>query len=93
MAYETRWRSEVGRELAMGLRIREAFSVFSDNDLNYIIKALDDEKMLDIIATYGDMDHPSVVVRKLLFSTKAPRLLKLIRPMIKSRIARTGSRS
>jgi digeranylgeranylglycerophospholipid reductase len=90
MAYDRRWRSEVGRELETGLRIREAFNSFSDDDLNYIIKALDDEKILDIIATYGDMDRPSVVVRKLLFSTKAPRLLKLIRPMIRSRVSRTG---
>ena len=87
MAYDRRWRSEVGRELATGLRIREAFNTFSDADLNYIIKALDNEEMLDIIATYGDMDRPSVVVPKLLFSTKAPRLLKLLRPMIKSRIS------
>lgn len=91
MAYDRQWRSKIGRELATGLRIREALNTFSDNDLNYVIEALDDEKMLDILATYGDMDHPSVVVRKLLFSSKAPRLLKLIKPMIKSRILKSGS--
>jgi hypothetical protein len=72
------------------LRIREALNTLSDDDLNYVIAALDDRKMLEIVATYGDMDHPSIVVRKLLFSTKAPRLLKLIRPMIKSTL-RSGS--
>jgi geranylgeranyl reductase family protein len=90
MAYDRQWRSEVGRELASGLRIREALNTLSDDDLNYVISALDDRKMLEIVATYGDMDHPSIVVRKLLFSTKAPRLLKLIRPMIKSTL-RSGS--
>jgi hypothetical protein len=37
------------------------------------------------------MDRPSIVLRKLLLSTKAPRLLKLIRPMIKLGIVKSGS--
>ncbi|MGZ7127236.1 MAG: geranylgeranyl reductase family protein [Halobacteriota archaeon] len=91
MAYDTRWRSEVGRELATGLRIREGLNELSDDDLNYVVEALDDEQTLDIISRYGDVDRPSIVIRKLLFSTKAPRLLRLIKPMIKLGIAKTGS--
>jgi len=91
MVYDTRWRSEIGRELETGLRIREGFNKLSDDDLNYIIRALDDQHMLDIISKYGDMDRPSIVLRKLLLSTKAPRLLKLIRPMIKLGIVKSGS--
>jgi digeranylgeranylglycerophospholipid reductase len=91
MAYDTRWRSEIGRELETGLRIRAGFNKLSDDDLNYIIRALDDQHMLDIISKYGDMDRPSIVLRKLLLSTKAPRLLKLIRPMIKLGIVKSGS--
>jgi flavin-dependent dehydrogenase len=91
MAYDVQWRSEVGRELVNGLRIREGLNKLSDDDLNYVIGALDDEKMLDVISRYGDMDHPSIVIRKLLFSTKAPHLLKLIKPMIKLGITKSGS--
>jgi flavin-dependent dehydrogenase len=91
MAYDTRWRSEIGRELETGLHIREGFNKLSDEDLNYIIRTLDDEHTLDIISKYGDMDRPSIVLRKLLLSTKAPRLLKLIRPMIKLGIVKSGS--
>ena len=91
MAYDTRWRSEIGRELETGLRIREGFNKLSDDDLNYTIRALDDERTLDIISKYGDMDHPSIVLRKLLLSTKAPRLLKLIRPLIKLGVVKSGS--
>jgi geranylgeranyl reductase family protein len=91
MVYDTRWRSEIGRELETGLRIREGFNKLSDDDLNYIIRTLDDQHMLDIISKYGDMDRPSIVLRKLLLSTKAPRLLKLIRPMIKLGIVKSGS--
>jgi flavin-dependent dehydrogenase len=91
MEYDTRWRSEIGRELETGLRIREGFNKLSDDDLNYMIRALDDERTLDIISKYGDMDHPSIVLRKLLLSTKAPRLLKLIRPLIKLAVVKSGS--
>ncbi|MGZ4926012.1 MAG: hypothetical protein ACXV4B_06110, partial [Halobacteriota archaeon] len=78
-------------ELETGLRIREGFNKLSDDDLNYIIRALDDQHLLDIISKYGDMDRPSIVLRKLLLSTKAPRLLKLIRPMIKLGMVKSGS--
>jgi flavin-dependent dehydrogenase len=91
MEYDIRWRSEIGRELETGLRIREGFNKLSDDDLNYMIRALDDERTLDIISKYGDMDHPSIVLRKLLLSTKAPRLLKLIRPLIKLAVVKSGS--
>ena len=91
MAYDRQWRSEVGRELVTGLHIRDGLNKLSDDELDYVIEALDDERMLDIISRYGDMDHPSIVLRKLLFSTKAPRLLKLIKPMIKLGIAKSSS--
>jgi geranylgeranyl reductase family protein len=91
MAYDKLWRSEVGRELFTGLRIRDGLDKLSDDDLDYVIEALDDEQMLDVISRYGDMDHPSIVLRKLLFSTKAPRLLKLIKPMIKLGFTKTSS--
>ncbi len=91
MVYDRKWRSEIGRELVNGLRIRDRLNKLSDDELDYVIGALDDEQMLDIISRYGDMDRPSIVLRKLLFSTKVPRLLKLIKPMIKLGIAKTSS--
>jgi geranylgeranyl reductase family protein len=91
LAYDKQWRLEVGRELVTGLRIREGLNRFSDDDLNYVIQALDDDQMMDIISRYGDIDRPSIVVRKLLFSAKAPRLLKLIKPMIKLGILKKSS--
>ncbi|HYA32400.1 MAG TPA: NAD(P)/FAD-dependent oxidoreductase [Candidatus Bathyarchaeia archaeon] len=90
MAYDRRWRSAIGRELETGLRIRTRLNALGDDDLNYMVRTLDDERTLDIISRYGDMDHPSVVLRKLLLSTKAPRLLKLIKPMIKFGVTRTA---
>jgi hypothetical protein len=34
-------------------------------------RVLDDDELLDLITRYGDMDHPSVVVRKLLMNRKS----------------------
>jgi geranylgeranyl reductase family protein len=81
--YDRRWRSKIGRELSIGLRVHEAWNRLSDEDFNDVVAALDDEKILDIITCYGDMDRPSIVLRRLLLSTKAPRLLALVKPLIR----------
>jgi len=73
--YEKRWRSAIGRELSIGMRFHEVMGRLNDSDFNEVIKALDDPEILDIISQYGDMDYPSVVVKKL--SLPKPRLLKL----------------
>ncbi|MGZ4948751.1 MAG: geranylgeranyl reductase family protein [Halobacteriota archaeon] len=88
MSYDTKWRADVGRDLVSGWRIRQTLNALSDSDVNDLVAALDDERMLDIITQYGDMDRPSVVLRKLLLSTKAPRLFKLLRPMLKAGLTR-----
>lgn len=87
-SYDTQWRADVGRELVSGWRIRQTLNALSDSDVNDLVAALDDERMLDIITKYGDMDRPSVVLRKLLLSTKAPRLFKLLRPMLKASLTK-----
>ena len=81
--YDRRWRSKIGRELSIGLRVHEAWNKLSDEDFNDVVAALDDEKVLDIITRYGDMDRPSIVLRRLLLSTKAPRLLTLLKPLMR----------
>ncbi len=73
--YERRWRSAIGRELSIGMKIHEVMGKLSDSDLNKVIKALDDPGILDTISQYGDMDYPSTVVKKLILAK--PRLLKL----------------
>lgn len=66
MEYEQRWKGELGRELAWGLKFREIFSRMSDQDLNEAIAALDDPDILDMINRYGDIDHPSALARQFL---------------------------
>jgi len=69
--YDKLWRGRIGRELAIGRRINEWMARLSDSEINRLIRVLDDDELLDLITRYGDMDHPSVVVRKLLMNRKS----------------------
>ena len=69
--YDKLWRARIGRELAIGRRINEWMVRLSDSEINRLIRVLDDDELLDLITRYGDMDHPSVVVRKLLMNRKS----------------------
>ncbi len=69
--YDKLWRARIGRELAIGRRINEWMARLSDSEINRLIRVLDDGELLDMITRYGDMDHPSVVIRKLLMNRKS----------------------
>ena len=69
--YDKLWRARIGRELAIGRRINGWMARLSDSEINRLIGVLDDDELLDLITRYGDMDHPSVVVRKLLMDRKS----------------------
>jgi len=69
--YDKLWRAMIGRELAIGRRINGWMARLSDSEINRLIGVLDDDELLDLITRYGDMDHPSVVVRKLLMNRKS----------------------
>jgi len=73
--YEKQWRSAIGRELSIGMRIHEAMGKLGDSDFNKVIQTLGDPEILDIISQYGDMDYPSAVAKKLIMAK--PGLLKL----------------
>ncbi|MCD5409473.1 MAG: NAD(P)/FAD-dependent oxidoreductase [Methanocellales archaeon] len=73
--YERRWRSVIGRELKIGMKIHESLGKLSDSDFNGVIGALDDPGVLGIISQYGDMDYPSAVVKELILAK--PGLLRL----------------
>jgi len=69
--YDKLWRARIGRELAIGRRINEWMARLSDSEINRMARVLGDDELLDLITKYGDMDHPSVVVRKLLMNRKS----------------------
>lgn len=76
--YEKRWRSAAGRELAIGMRIHKSLGKLSDENLNEFISFLNKPKIREAITEYGDMDHPSILMQKLITSGDKKQLIKLL---------------
>jgi len=76
--YEKRWRTAVGRELALGMIIHKSLGKLSDENLNEFISFLNRPGMSERITEYGDMDHPSVLLKELLKGADKMRLVRLL---------------
>jgi digeranylgeranylglycerophospholipid reductase len=73
--YERRWRAELGKEIAVGLKIHRLRCVLRDEDFDTIIRMLSEAELLHRLHEEGDIDYPSLVFRGLLTN---PCLLKLM---------------
>ncbi|MBU3966992.1 MAG: NAD(P)/FAD-dependent oxidoreductase [Euryarchaeota archaeon] len=76
--YEKRWRNAVGRELSIGMIIHKSLGKLSDENLNEFIGFLNRPGMSERITKYGDMDHPSVLLKELLRGADKMRLVRLL---------------
>ncbi|WAC05921.1 MAG: geranylgeranyl reductase family protein [Methanoregula sp.] len=81
--YEQRWKADIGRELELGFRLYAMRQEMSPEDIDRILRALNDPEVVATIVQYGDMDRPGTLVRKLL---KKPAILALAGPLLKSGI-------
>ncbi|MDD1691063.1 MAG: NAD(P)/FAD-dependent oxidoreductase [Methanoregula sp.] len=79
--YERRWKADIGNELALGFRIFEMRQHLSGQDIDDLIRALDDPEIIRTIEEYGDMDRPSALAKKLLFK---PEMIRLLRPLVQA---------
>ena len=66
MVYEKRWREKLGRELSLGIALRSLFKNLSNREINVIFDCLDNRAILNIVATHGDIDYPSLILKALL---------------------------
>ncbi len=82
--YEKRWRSAVGRELAIGMRIHKSFGKLSDENLNEFVAFLNKPEIREIITEHGDIDHPSILLQKLISRGDKTKLLKFLGVAIKT---------
>ena len=69
--YDKRWRAKLGRELGIGMKIHKFIGGLSDNDLDELLASMNTPSVLDLITEYGDMDHPSILIKKLLSPTNS----------------------
>ena len=77
--YERRWQADIGRELALGLRLFSMRQKMSSASIDGFVQALNDPAMIAAIVQYGDMDRPGTLARQLL---KNPRMLRWMTPVL-----------
>ena len=75
--YDKRWRAKLGRELGIGMKIHEFMGGLSDAELDELLGSMNTPAILDIITEYGDMDHPSILIKKLLSPTNSRQMMNV----------------
>ncbi len=88
MEYDRQWREVVGKELSVGMRIHRVFGRMGDEDFNELMRFFGEPEVLELINTYGDIDHPSILVGKLLAKAKGNKLLWMFRVALKAMMGR-----
>jgi len=87
--YEKRWRSDLGRELRLGMIVHRMRAEMADSEVDDLIRDLSDrEDLIRIIEECGDIDRPSVVIRKVapgmgFFSLRMAKILLRHRKILK----------
>jgi geranylgeranyl reductase family protein len=64
-AYETRWREDFGRELALGYRLFLARRRMTPEEIDRLLCAFGSPRVIRTIVDYGDMDRPSGLFARL----------------------------
>ncbi|MCL2550013.1 MAG: NAD(P)/FAD-dependent oxidoreductase, partial [Methanimicrococcus sp.] len=82
--YEKRWKKELGRELETGMRAHAYRINLTDKETDELFDELNDPEILEMITEYGDMDHPSVLIRKLMLSKHSLKMMKLFGTFVKT---------
>jgi flavin-dependent dehydrogenase len=81
--YDRLWRESVGRELSIGMRIHRVFGQLDDKDFNELMSFFKEPEVLELINTYGDIDHPSILIGKMATKAKAGHMLGAARIILK----------
>jgi geranylgeranyl reductase family protein len=74
--YHKAWSDEIGREIQVGMTFRKIFTSLTDEQISRYVEKVNNQKILDVITEYGDIDYPSKLILPLV--TKTPSLLKLL---------------
>ena len=88
MEYDRLWREVVGKELALGMRIHNVFGRLGDKDFNELMRFFGEPGVLELINIYGDIDHPSVLLGKLVAKAKGKKLFGMFKVALKAMVGR-----
>lgn len=75
--YDKRWRAKLGRELGIGMKIHDFMGGLGDAELDELLGSMNTPAILDMITEYGDMDHPSILIKKLLSPTNSRQMMNV----------------
>ena len=82
--YDRRWRAKLGRELAIGMKIHNFIGGLADSEMNELLISMNKPSMLEAITMYGDMDHPSILMKKMLNPVNSRHLFGVLRAFAKA---------
>ena len=75
--YEKRWRAKLGRELGIGMKIHDFMGGLGDAELDDLLGSMNMPAILDMITEYGDMDHPSILIKKMLSPANSRQMMNI----------------
>jgi len=84
--YEKRWKKELGFEFDVGMKIHSYRMKLTDDEMNKMFAELSDPEISKLITEYGDMDHPTVLIQKIMLSKHSLKMMKLFGTFIKTLI-------
>ena len=79
--YEERWRSDLGRELELGFRLFSIRQRLTGDEIERLIRVLNEPSLREDIITYGDMDRPGILLRQIM---KNPRIYPVLGLLLRS---------
>ncbi|MBP2030526.1 geranylgeranyl reductase family protein [Methanohalophilus levihalophilus] len=83
-AYDREWRSLLEKELKMGMKAHNFAAKLSDSQWDELLNSLNKPQLLDLIEEYGDMDHPSILLKKFLNPLNSRHVAGLLKGFVKS---------
>jgi hypothetical protein len=66
------------------MRIHKSLGELSDENLNEFVAFLNKPEIREVITEHGDMDHPSILLQKLIRSGDKRQLIKLLGVVFKT---------
>ena len=82
--YDKEWRRVLEKELKMGMKAHNFAAKLSDSQWDELIVSLNKPALLELIEEYGDMDHPSILLKKFLNPMNSRHMAGLLKSFVKS---------
>ncbi|MDK2892868.1 hypothetical protein [Methanohalophilus sp.] len=82
--YDKEWRKVLEKELNIGMKAHNFAAKLADPQWNNLLNSLDNPQLLRLIEEYGDMDHPSILLKKFLNPLNSRHMAGLLKSFVKS---------